>query len=844
MRVSTNIIQQLVDFNLPETDELVRRINLRLGGVEQVIHLDEKYKDVRIVRVVDCYDHENSDHLHVCLVDDGGVVEQVERDDNGYVQVVCGAPNLHRDMWAVWLPPRSTVPATFEDSEPFVLAARPLRGVLSQGMLAAADELAIGTDHEGIVEVTEKDLRESGDLQPGMSFAQAFGLDDVIIDIENKMFTHRPDLFGQLGVAREISAILQPEASATTVVDNHFKNPDWYLQYPEFANGEGLDLAVSNDIPELVPRFSAVAIKNVTVDKSPLWLQCQLMALGVKPINTVIDATNYIMLMTAQPTHAYDYDKLHGHKIGVRMAKQGEQTTLLNGKTYELTAHDIVIVDGEEVVGLGGVMGGRNSEVSNETKNIVLEVANFNMYAIRKTSMRHGLFTDAVTRFTKGQSPLQTTRVLKRLIDISSGIQASTVFDLFPAEQQATQDSVYGEISISADFVNQRLGTTFTNIKIGNILRAANFTSRPSEYDDTQLVITAPYWRTDIELPEDIVEEVGRLYGFERIDRQLPRRTIKPAPKNQHFELKRIVRESLSRMGANEVLTYSFVHEHILSAAHQSPEQAYRLSNALSPDLQYYRLNVLPSLLDKVHANSKAGYATFTLFEIGKGHTKHDQMNDEDLPVEHTFIDAVYTDKERKDGAAYYHLQRQLTQLSKDLGVDVRYVPLEHVQVESYSSAPFEMLRSAAVQTTTGQILGVIGELKRSVIKQFKLPEYTAAWTLDFDALYTQWLSSNVQYHALSKYPTISQDISLRTDLSVSFLTLSDAVRTVLDKHTELYIMAQPVAIYQPDDKKSKTTTFHIEYTSYDRTLTDADIAPIMEEIAAYTLQVASAQRV
>ena len=341
MKVSLNIVRSLINFELPSVDELVLRVNQQLGGVEEVIDLGAKYSGARIVRVVECGKHPDADRLSVTKIDDGGAVSDVPRDDNGYAQVVCGAPNVHADMWAIWLPPGSTVPASFDDTEPFVLGARPLRGVLSQGMLAAADELAIGTDHKGIIEITENDLPSGAELQAGARFAEIFGLDDFVLDIENKMFTHRPDCFGQLGVAREIAGIFGQQ----------FTSPEWYKAQQQFSTAEGLDLMITNGAPELVPRFMAVAIKDVEVKPSPLWLQCQLVAMGGKPINNIVDATNYIMLMTAQPTHAYDYDKLRGHQLGARLAWPDEKVSLLNGKEYELTVDDIVITDGEGVIG-------------------------------------------------------------------------------------------------------------------------------------------------------------------------------------------------------------------------------------------------------------------------------------------------------------------------------------------------------------------------------------------------------------------------------------------------------------------------------------------------------------
>ena len=845
MKVSLNLIKQLINFELPPVDELVARVNQQLGGVEEVIDLNAKYGGARIVRVVECAKHPNADRLSVTKIDDGGVVADVPRDENGLVQVVCGAPNVHADMWAIWLPPQSTVPASFDDDEPFVLDARPLRGVLSQGMLAAADELDIGTDHEGIVEIHEHDVPVGVELTAGASFAEAFGLDDYVLDIENKMFTHRPDCFGQLGVAREIAGIFHQQ----------FTSPEWYKSDQQFTSAEGLDLTVTNDAPELVPRFMAVAIRDVTVGPSPLWLQCQLVAMGGKPINNIVDATNYIMLMTAQPTHAYDYDKLRGHKLGARMARNGEKVSLLNGKEYELTSDDIVIADGEGVIGLAGIMGGTDTEVSNDTKNIVLECANFDMYALRRTAMRHGIFTDALTRFNKGQSPLQNAAVLKQLMSMVGGVQASEVFDKRNDRLMAMQrdsrvtfgsagketisifdwGAVTGVLVLESTFVNERLGTEFSPQEICRILKNVEIKAHEEPEPSTpyQFEVIAPFWRTDLELPEDIVEEVGRLYGFDKLPRQLPMRSIKPAPRNPRRQLKQAIRQSLSRAGANEVLNYSFVHERVLKNAEQDPSCAYRLSNALSPDLQYYRTSVLPSLLDKVHANIKAGHDEFMLFEIGKVHDKELPLTDENLPSEQTFVDGVYASKKPRAGAPFYKARKLVDRLLADINVEADFVKI--VESDADVPAPFDGQRSAWIVAENGDRLGIVGELSQAVRRNFKLPDYTAAFSLDVEKLQV-CLTENREhnYRPLSRYPSTTRDISLKMQSAVDYASVYACAEEVAKKHRELQISITPIAIYQPkDDDSIKTVTLSVKFTSAERTLADKDTAPIIEEIAA-----------
>ena len=832
MKVSLSTIKQLLDFELPPIDQLVEKINMQLGGVEEVIDLGDKYKDAVIVRVVECEKHPNADKLSVCMIDAGDSNSELLTPNSELIQVVCGAPNVHADMWAVWLPPGATVPSSYGDPSPFVLDAREIRGVVSNGMLAAADELAIGSDHAGIIELTDNDLHPTSSVQhlaSGQNFAEVFGLNDTIIDIENKMFTHRPDLFGQLGVAREIAGIQQ----------HQFVSPDWYKNTPEFQSATGLELRVENNASELVPRFMAVAIKDVGVRQSPLWLQCALVAMGGKPINNIVDATNYVMLLTAQPTHAYDYDKLRGNYLGTRMAKSGEELSLLNGKTYMLDETDIVIVDGEGPVGLAGIMGGGNSEVSSDTKNIVLEVANFDMYAVRKSSMRHGLFTDALTRFNKGQSALQNAIVLHLLMqsvfDVAGGVQASDVCD----EKGAIKE--VQTVQTTPEFINGRLGLNLDEKQIETLLSNVEF---GVDINEGARWFKAPFWRTDIEQPEDIVEEVGRLYGFDKLPRELPRRSIKPAATNSLLETGRRIRDSLSRAGANEVLTYSFVHENIMKKSEQDVGQAFALSNALSPDLQYYRLSVLPSLLDRVHQNIKSGYDEFALFEIGKGHNKKYHADDDDgLPTELEFVDMVYASKKPRSGAAYYHVRRMVTQLVSDLGFTLKFDTITE-PLDYPVTASFDLTRSALVHSRSGEFIGMIGELKQSVQHAFKLPDYTAAMSLDLEGLHKASCASSRSYTPLSRYPSVTQDISLKVSNDVTyeqvFWCVRDAIATQ-DKDSNAFYIS-PRGVYRARDEDThKTITLRVEMTSYDRTLTDSEVSKSLESASAAAAKMFSA---
>lgn len=851
MKISLNTIREINQHYdmapdpAPEgADVLVQRIGAQLGGVEETLPIGKKYDGAVIVRIVNCEDHPNADRLHICHVDDARVTPDVERTPEGFVRVVCGAPNVRADMLAVWLPPGATVPSSY-DNDPFVLEARALRGVVSNGMLASPRELAIGDSHEGILEIDE-------DAEPGTMFAEQYGLqDDLVVDIENKMFTHRPDCFGWLGVAREIAGI-QGQA---------FKSPSWYRPDAEMqpVQVEKLPLTIRNDIPELVPRFTALPMAQITVAPSPLWLQVELTKVGLRPINNIVDLTNYYMLLTAQPLHAYDYDKVRALDGGdrativVRKPHGGESLTLLNGKTIEPRAEAILIATESQAIGLGGVMGGGNTEVDDRTRNIILECASFDMYSIRKTSMSSGVFSDAVTRFNKGQSPLQNRAILAKIVDgvqkLAGGKVAGDFIDLnaVPAEVMERQ-SLYPDVTVAVSFINARLGLSLSADDIARLLTNVEFTIA---IEGDALRVRAPFWRTDIEIAEDVIEEVGRLYGFDSLPLDLPERSILPAERNSLIELKSAIRSTLQAAGANEVLTYSFVHGKQLETMGQDKSVAYKLGNALSPELQYYRTSLTPSLLDKVAANMRAGYGQFALFELGKVHLRSDQDSTEvALPAEKHRLAWVYAADAKtaadRLGAAYYQARVYSNELLTRLGIASDGITYEPYMINNENNAvvawtaPFEPKRSALVWYAADNqerlLLGVIGELRSGIRTAMKLPDYTAAIEFDVSAIQSAMRETGAaSYRPLSKYPSVSQDISLRVPITVSYGDLYQTVKQTLSDESSagLTITVEPLDIYRADNKSPvKHITLRIVVTAPDRTLTDAVVAAMLDRAA------------
>ncbi len=469
---------------------------------------------------------------------------------------------------------------------------------------------------------------------------------------------------------------------------------------------------------------------------------------------------------------------------------------------------------------------------------------------MRRTSMEYGIFTDAVTRFTKGQSPLQNKAIVAKIVNEirknASGKVASELFDdiRLPAEV-VQRGSVHPPVSVSVDFINVRLGLNLNADEIKKLLENVEFTVE-SIGDD--LTIKAPFWRTDIEIPEDIVEEVGRLYGYDHLPLDLPKRDLTPALRNKMIDLKSEVRDVLSDAGANEVLTYSFVHGNLLNKAGQDKNQAFQLANALSPDLQYYRLSLTPSLLEKIHANIKLGFGEFALYEIGKAHSKS-QADDEGLPKEFERVSFVFaTDAKfakNYSGTPYYQAKKYLMNLLTRFGLDnqVSFEPFAENDTDQ-AATYYDASRSAIVKVHD-EILGRIGEYKSSVRRALKLPEFCAGFELGLAPLLANE-SNDAKYTPLSRFPKVTQDITLKVSSNITFAELFAVINeSAISAHPDASLHVEPLNIFQKADNLSyKNITLRLEIADYQRTLTDAEVNKLLENIAMNAKEKFGAERI
>lgn len=818
MLISLNAIKRYV--NIPDSlsnSDLMKLIGSRLVEVEGTESLAEKYQNIYIAKVVKCTDIEGT-HLHLCEIDAGIRNAEFSTLESGLIQVVCGAPNVRAGILVAWLAPGAIVPSTF-GTENFQLSVRKLRGYESYGMIAGPDELGFGNEHKYIAEIAPDFVK------PGDAFANVFGLDDLIIDIENKSLTHRPDTFGIIGFAREVAGILGQKFDEPKIYQGDFRSQT------EVFTRKNNELSIEITDPKLCPRYSCVVleqsdfIKEPTPevpDNRPLTKDSIfLYKAGMRPVSQIVDATNLTMLETGQPLHAFDYDKFIAvggsdqPKILVRRAKDGEKLTLLDDTVVDLNENDIVITSNDIPVALAGAMGGKNTEIDENTKRILLESATFSLYNLRKTQMAHGIFSEAITRFTKGQPAFGTVPALQLCLEKLGvkNLDQVAFADQNSVENQPNSDKSL--ITISLSDLNQTLGANFTVTEVKQTLENVGFIVDATA---EQLVVKAPLWRTDIHIKEDIYEEMGRLTGFDNIPKTLPTRSFKGSPKNPLFALKSEIRNILSDIiGANELLTYSFVSKSLQQKVGENIEDSYEIVNSISPELQCFRQSIIPSLLEKTYENQKAGFKDFVLYEMNQVAKKSFGMQPDQTPSLESHL-AICLEGD------YYQIKQICETLGRRLGFDFKFTDFKSAQYPY-----FEPLRSVDIKV--GQtVIGALGEIKHTVLKGMKLKNIAA---LEINLIPLLSLTPILRgAQKISRFPSVTRDLTVKTPDQVSFATLNQEIEKALKRDNFVYEI-EPVSIYrQTENSETRNCSFHLSFASTVKTMSADEISDIMKQIA------------
>ncbi|MBI4893867.1 MAG: phenylalanine--tRNA ligase subunit beta [Acidobacteria bacterium] len=770
MKFSYNWIRELVPGLSADPKELMRLITMKTAECEGVEEYAPWLSAVRVAEVLEAEPIEGS-HNVKAVVDAG--------PEYGKRTVVCGAPNCRAGVFTAYVPPGITVAGAKH-----VRTAK-IAGVESEGMLASGSELGINRDHEGILELSGV---KPGDAVPGCP-------PDFVIEVDNKSLTHRPDLWGHHGMAREVAAItagkLAEPADLGLIPQGE---PAWHVEIRDF---------------ELCPRYSALVFENVKVGPSPLWLQMRLEAVGLNPISNVVDVTNYIMAELAEPMHAFDADWLQGDTIIVRRAEEGEKFDALNGESYRLTPANLVIADARGAVALAGVIGGAGSAINDSTTRIVLESANFQAANIRKTSAGVKIRTDASMRFEKAQDPVNTELALARAVallrEVCPGIKL--VGGLVDSWQKAPAPA---PIELPMAWLVKKLGRPIDASEVRQILESLDF--QVSEPKPGVFSVAVPSWRAtkDITIKDDLLEEVGRMVGYATVPPQAPMQPVKQPWINQERLFHHAVRELTAAQGFTESYNYSFISEEMALRFGLAPETHIRVANPISIEQGLMRRTLLPGIHKNILDNARFSPA-FRLFEIGNEiHPRTGDTLPDEVPH---LMAAVYAKDDGKSGLF------EVKRLAECL--------MPGCTVQPCAPRQFEHPARSAEVAWRGETLGRIFELHPSMVEAGR----AAILDVDLGRLFRLGPETK-KYAPLRKYPSSEFDLSVITGLRELCATVENRIRTAAGAGCErvsfLYsYQGKPL----PEDRQSMS--FRVTVSAADHTLSNEEVTAVRNAIIA-----------
>lgn len=816
MKLSLKLLKELTSIT-QSPEEIIQAIKEHIGEVEDAHNLQEDYDNIVVAEIKEKKEHPDADKLGIYQLSIG-------EEEN--IQVLAGDKTLEVGDKVAYFKPGAKIPYTiYTEEKPEIIQTVKMRGILSNGMMGSEKELNLGPDHTKV-------MRLSQDAKVGQTFSEYYQLDDFIIDIENKALTNRGDLFGIIGLARELTAIFGQK----------FQTPDWYLDFTKTLKAENncLALEIINDAEVLCPRYTAIALDNIHIQESPTWLKSALIRFGYKPINNVVDITNYISHLVGQPLHAFDYDKVlsndpsHDEKanINIRMARSGESILGLDNKVHDLNDRVVVIADSTNPIAIAGIIGGMETEVDQNTQRIILECANFDKSNIRKSSMALGINTDAATKFKHAITPEQCIAVLKKTValmkELADAKVASEIIDVYNAPESTKL------ITFSINKLNAHLGTTLSKETILRILTNLDYHIEKEEED--LITVRVPFWRKDINIKEDIHEDIGRIYGFNNIEPILPQKSLKPAGTNKLFTMKQNIRNILKDYGLNEVDTYSFIDPILFDESNLDKDLAFKLKNPQAPELSLMRTSLIPSLLSKTQSNLQKGFDKFGLFEFNIPHIKG-YMGEDGLPKEDWHLSVVLTNNTKdKLGSSYYLVKHYLDKVLKNFNIEAEYTLLADLNP---SELPIDIrntmflfdINTSALVKSSNNVLGIIGEINNKIKKNLTLPNYTAAIDINVGQL-IDTKNKIKKYIEMPKYPESKIDICIEINENEKYSELEKELLQAVN-NDELWGKVNCLDIYKNDSMENiKRITFRLTIRNYNKTLKDKDIEAITQKIS------------
>lgn len=791
MLVSTNWLKDYVDLNGITVEDLAERITRSGIEVDSIIDRSHGMTHVVVGHVVECVKHPEADKLNICQVDVG---EET-------TQIICGAPNVAAGQKVVVARPGAVLPGNFK------IKKAKLRGEASNGMICSLQELAIDGKvvpkkyADGIYVLPE-------DAEVGSNALPYLGLDDQVLEFD--LTPNRSDALSMIGVGYEVGAILEQEVSLPTA------------SYETIAEKAQDYLKLTIEAQEENPMYVAKVLKNVEIKESPLWLQNRLIASGVRPHNNVVDVTNYVLLEYGQPLHAFDYDRLNTGEIVVRSANEGEEITTLDDVERKLEQDQLVITNGKEAVAIAGVMGGANSEVHDGTTTIVLESAYFAPASVRKTARKHGLHSDASTRFEKGVDPERVIPAIERATALIAELANADVLEGSVMMDELDKTPV--RITISPDYINARLGMKISLEEMVSILKRLKF---DTETVNGQLVIDAPTRRQDIRIKEDIIEEIARMYGYDNIPMTLPVTESQPGGLTPYQQQRRTVKAFLEGAGLYETLTYSLTSEKSSQLYALETAETTKLLMPISEERSVLRQSILPHLLEVATYNVARRNDDVAIYEVSSVFLGEEE---DGLPKEVAHVAAVLTGKwvdhawqaENKN-VDFFVMKGIVEGLLEKLGLTAEL---------SFEKAALDGMhpgRTANIYYKE-QRIGFLGQLHPTVQNDRDLKE-TYVMEMNLDLLLSIQLDA-LLYTPVPRFPAISRDIALVVDTTTTAKNLAHIIRRAGGK---LLTTVKLFDLYEGAnvEEGKKSIAFSLTYQDPERTLTDEEVVKAHDKVLA-----------
>ncbi|MCH7999482.1 MAG: phenylalanine--tRNA ligase subunit beta [Chloroflexi bacterium] len=788
MRVPLKWLSEYVDLTL-DPKQLAERLTMAGAEVSQIITTAGEWDGISVGEVVDVSRHPNADRLVLATVELGG-----ERNT-----VVCGAPNVAVGQKV----PFARAGAHLIDGrtgKTTVLKPAVIRGVESAGMVCSEKELGLSDYHEGIMVLAD-------DASVGAPISTYLG--DVIFDMD--ITPNRPDLLSIVGVAHEVAALS----------DGSVRDPS--TQYPADARPIKGRVGVEIADPDLCPRYVAALVEGIKMGESPSWMQERLIAAGLRPINNIVDITNYVMLELGQPLHAFDFTRLREGQIIVRRARPGETLLLLDGTEQKLSPDMLVIADAEAAVALAGVMGGVESEIDQDTTTVLLESASFHGPSIRRTAAAFKVRTDASLRFEKGLSPhlppVAAQRAVKMMVELCGGKAAAGLIDVYPKRQKDIR------VTLSRRRLHTLLGMELPVKRVRQVLSSLGFSCRWTPPDS--YVVRVPYWRTDVSIPDDVVEEIARIVGYDQLPTTRLRGEFPPVWPQPRRDLRNNVADTLVAAGMQEVVTYSLTSLEalgkVLPPEELSSDALLRVANPMSRDQEYARTSLRASLLQTLADNVMHRDDLTALFETARVYLPRP----DDLPNEVETVVAVISGRPPDrwgepsgEPVGLYEAKSYLALLFHRLGVSAQYD-----EVTDYAFLPG---RTAAV-VVDGQRIGLVGQVHPRVVSQFGLEATVAMFELDLDALLPH-LKEVRHYQPVAPYPSLDEDLAVVVESDVQAAQVQRIIQeSSLVRSVRLFDVYSGSQV--PAGKKS--LAFSVSYQAADHTLTDEEVRRQRERIVA-----------